>query len=102
MSSIKLGGVTLSVTSMKIDAGELHLTASAAGPLPAGEAHIYTIDVFLWFMAMHGYTLQRSRARVDFEDLAAKVAALKDQDAAAFRALLDINRPSEGATTDGE
>lgn len=25
----------------------------------------YTIDVFLWFMAMHGYTLQRSRQRID-------------------------------------
>jgi len=33
------------------------------------DAHIYTIDMFLWFMARHGYTLQRSRKRMDFEDL---------------------------------
>ena len=33
------------------------------------QAHCYTIDVFLWFMAKHGYTLQRSRARQSFDDL---------------------------------
>jgi hypothetical protein len=25
----------------------------------------YTIDIFLWFMAMHGYTLQKTRQSVD-------------------------------------
>jgi hypothetical protein len=34
-------------------------------------AHIYTIDRFLWFMAAHGYTLQRSRQKVQFADLKA-------------------------------
>ena len=29
----------------------------------------YVIDWFLWFMAMHGYTLQRSRAKVEFKSL---------------------------------
>ncbi|WP_225104426.1 hypothetical protein [Pseudomonas aeruginosa] len=33
------------------------------------QAHCYTIDVFLWFMARHGWTLQRSRARQNFDDL---------------------------------
>lgn len=33
------------------------------------QAHCYTIDVFLWFMARHGWTLQRSRARLEFESL---------------------------------
>ncbi len=33
------------------------------------QAHCYTIDVFLWFMAKHGLTLQRSRSRKNFEDL---------------------------------
>jgi hypothetical protein len=33
-------------------------------------AHIYVIDYFLWFMAKRGYTLQRSRAKVDFKDIA--------------------------------
>lgn len=30
---------------------------------------VYVIDVFLWFMARRGYTLQRSRAKVAFRDL---------------------------------
>ncbi|MWK59387.1 hypothetical protein GO594_25650 [Pseudomonas otitidis] len=33
------------------------------------QAQCYTIDVFLWFMARHGYTLQRSRTRLNFDDL---------------------------------
>ena len=33
------------------------------------QAHCYTIDVFLWFMARHGFTLQRSRSRQNFDDL---------------------------------
>lgn len=32
-------------------------------------AHMYTLDCFLWFMARHGYTLQKSRANVDFDEL---------------------------------
>jgi len=37
--------------------------------------HCYVIDCFLWFMARHGYTLQRSRARIKFEDLGGNVEA---------------------------
>lgn len=37
--------------------------------LSSMHAHIFTVDVFLWFMARHGYTLQRSRAHVEFDDL---------------------------------
>lgn len=33
------------------------------------DAQIYTIDVFLWFMARRGYTLQRSRTKCDFLDI---------------------------------
>jgi hypothetical protein len=33
------------------------------------DAHVYTVDIFLWMMARHGYTLQRSRKRVPFSDL---------------------------------
>ena len=39
------------------------------------QAHTYTIDFFLWFMAQHGYTLQRSRVRLPFDDLHATVEA---------------------------
>jgi hypothetical protein len=30
---------------------------------------IYTIDWFLWFMASRGYTLQKSRKNIDFNDM---------------------------------
>lgn len=33
------------------------------------QGHIYVIDVFLWFMARRGYTLQRSRSKMTFRDL---------------------------------
>lgn len=32
-------------------------------------AHIYVIDVFLWWMARRGYTLQKSRQKFVFRDL---------------------------------
>ena len=33
------------------------------------DGHIYTIDKFLWFMAVHGYTLQKCRAKQSFKDI---------------------------------
>lgn len=30
---------------------------------------VYTIDVFLWFMAKHGYTLQKNRRKIEFENI---------------------------------
>lgn len=41
--------------------------------------HCYVIDIFLWFMARRGYTLQCSRARVPFRDLSADVAEAQDR-----------------------
>jgi hypothetical protein len=35
--------------------------------------HCYVVDVFLWFMARHGYTLQRTRRRGNFRDLNADI-----------------------------
>lgn len=52
------------------------------------QAHCYTIDVFLWFMAEHGYTLQRSRARHEFTDLHERIQQMKDHRRASFAALL--------------
>jgi hypothetical protein len=34
----------------------------------------YVIDIFLWWMAKRGYTLQRTRRRDEFRDLSADVA----------------------------
>lgn len=33
------------------------------------QAHIYTVDWFLWYMGQRGYTLQKSRAKVKFKKL---------------------------------
>jgi len=48
------------------------------------EAQIYTIDIFLWVMARHGFALQRSRKRLcfpDIEDTIARDRKRRDQDA---------------------
>ena len=34
-------------------------------------AHIYALDGFLWFMARHGYTLQKTRTKLPFDDIEA-------------------------------
>jgi hypothetical protein len=39
-------------------------------PVTWQDGHVFTVDWFLWFMAAHGYTLQKSRAKCDnFVDL---------------------------------
>ena len=52
------------------------------------QAHCYTLDVFLWFMAEHGYTLQRSRARHEFTDLHERIQQMKDSRCASLASLL--------------
>lgn len=53
------------------------------------QAHCYTIDVFLWFMAQHGFTLQRSRARQSFDDLDALMDELERHRRQAFAAAME-------------
>lgn len=36
-------------------------------------AHIFVIDYFLWIMARHGWTLQRSRSKLEYDDLESKL-----------------------------
>ncbi len=38
------------------------------------EAHVYVVEVFLWFMARRGYTLQKTRKDLAFQDLVQDVA----------------------------
>lgn len=53
------------------------------------DAHVYTVDIFLWMMARHGYTLQRSRKRgVTFPDVNDFVAAAVKRSREASAALL--------------
>lgn len=41
--------------------------------------HIYTVDIFLWVLAAHGYTLQRSRQRFGFASIYDFVSAARDR-----------------------
>lgn len=34
-------------------------------PVTWQDGHVFTVDWFLWFMAAHGYTLQKTKARCD-------------------------------------
>lgn len=61
------------------------------------EGQVYVIDTFLWCMARHGYTLQRSRARLPFESLADNIAAMSKSESAAFNGLL----PGAATANDG-
>lgn len=61
----------------------------------------YVIDWFLWFMAQHGWTLQRSRSKVDFRNLDAALAEMKAEMREEFRAALQsrggvVESASEG------
>jgi hypothetical protein len=38
-------------------------------PINWVDAHIYIIDFFLWLMAKRGWTLQRSRKKLNFSDI---------------------------------
>jgi hypothetical protein len=53
------------------------------------DGHIFVIDFFLWCMARHGYTLQPIKKDWPMADWRATVRAMEDEDAAAFRAMLD-------------
>jgi hypothetical protein len=56
------------------------------------QVHCFIIDVFLWHMARHGYTLQKSWSRRDFTELEAEVAAYdaasRQAQASALRGML--------------
>lgn len=53
------------------------------------DAHVYTVDIFLWMMARHGYTLQRSRKKgVTFPDIADFTADKRRRDREAWRSVL--------------
>ena len=52
------------------------------------EGQCYVIDVFLWFMARRGWTLQRTRRSGDFRDLDTDVREQTKKRDAAMAALL--------------
>jgi hypothetical protein len=56
------------------------------------EGQCYVIDVFLWFMARRGWTLQRTRRTGNFRDLDADVTAQTEHRNAAYMAALRDTR----------
>lgn len=42
--------------------------------------HCYVIDIFLWYMARKGYTLQKSRQRLEFESIYDDTAAREEME----------------------
>lgn len=52
------------------------------------EGQVYVIDIFLWFMARRGYTLQRTRRRGEYRDLEADVRGQTERRNAAYMAAL--------------
>ena len=65
--------------------------------IPWATGHCYIIDIFLWFMARHGYTLQRSRAKQNFEDLASNVEMCRKKREDAFAEMLKGRKPCSTA-----
>lgn len=49
-------------------------------------AHCYVIDVFLWVMAKHGYTLQKTRKKVVCSDLNKTLDRFEEQRIDSMRA----------------
>lgn len=60
---------------------------------------IYVIDIFLWFMAKHGYTLQKSRKKVEFFDIDTEISNFENEQMEAkanlFKELFDQNKKKE-------
>lgn len=56
----------------------------------------YVVDIFLWHLARHGYTLQKSRARLPFDDIHKTTSEAKERRDAAFAAMLrdEFNKPA--------
>jgi len=48
----------------------------------------YVIDIFLWFMARRGWTLQRTRKQYNFKDLEADVAEQDKKRSERFAAMI--------------
>ena len=58
----------------------IHETVNVEGHSYCGDVdwvkgHNYVVDVFLWYMAQRGYTLQRNRTDLPFRDLGADMQA---------------------------
>ncbi len=52
------------------------------------KAHCYVIDIFLKFMALHGYTLQKSRTIEEAHSIEDTIKHVKDIETGSFNTIL--------------
>ncbi len=79
----------------------IHQTTRVEGHPYAGKVdwvagQCYVIDIFLWWMAQRGYTLQRSRTRMEFRSLHADVDTARKNRHAQLNSILTSSK-QEGA-----
>lgn len=58
-------------------------------PIKWVQGQCYVIDIFLWFMAKRGWTMQRSRAKIEFDNLDEDIKARRDIEAEVFKKYLE-------------
>lgn len=49
----------------------------------------YVIDIFLWYMARKGWTLQRSRQKLEFENIYDDIAAREKEETEIFKQAIE-------------
>lgn len=56
-------------------------------------AHIFTIDYFLWYMGLHGYKLQKDRHKdIDFYDIHDTIKACNDKRRDNFASIFKVEQ----------
>ncbi len=56
----------------------------------ARDGHVYVIDTFLWYMASRGYTLQRSRKKINFKEISDDVIRFKSAEIKMLEEILSM------------
>lgn len=59
-----------------------------ANEVNAVNGHAYVIDAFLWVLARHGYTIQKSRTKMDFDNLQKAISESRKHRAERFAQML--------------
>lgn len=72
---------------------EKHRNGDRSDSVSWRNAQVYTIDIFLWVMARHGYTLQRSRKKLPFPDIYQTIEAENERRRNEMAAALGGLRP---------
>jgi len=69
---------------------ELTMRPADTWPKPISwvDGQIYVIDTFLWFMARHGYTLQKNRSKIEFDDVEESIEYVVNMHRQSFKSIL--------------